>query len=108
MPFLEKKSILTKPAIRPVFPNPVTYIFCIFVFVIFFFRWTSKILPASPNGQKEFPTLLAGRADQVLPLHVTFFLFFTRDNRILSRKKYIQEVEYAPRKLITKFDLSNL
>ena len=27
------------------------------------------------NGQKEFPILLAGRADQVLPLHVRFFGF---------------------------------
>ena len=47
----------------------------------FFFRWTSKIYPemktsSEKNGQKEFPTLLAGIADQVLPLQVEFFFCF--------------------------------
>ena len=35
-----------------------------------------------------------------------FIIIITRDNRILSRKKHIQQVEQAPRKLITVLDLS--
>ena len=35
--FSGKKSILTKPAIRPVFPNPVTYVTARGQWSIFFF-----------------------------------------------------------------------
>ena len=57
----------------------MTYLYCMFVLVIF--SWTSKILPemktfSEKNGQKEFPTPLAGIADQVLPLKVAFFCFY--------------------------------
>ena len=52
------------------------YLYCIFVLVIF--RWTSKILPqmknsSEKNGQKEFPTPLAGIADQ--GISGIFFVF---------------------------------
>ena len=57
------------------------YIYCIFVFVIIFLggrpKFCRKFRPLPKNGQKEFPTPLAGRADQVLPLYRTFFCFIT-------------------------------
>ena len=64
MPFLEKKSIFTKPAIRPVFPNPVT-LYCVdsvampdiieAIGIYIFFKWrktsTEKFLLV--NEKKE-------------------------------------------------------
>ena len=78
MPFLEKKSILDKPAIRPFFLNLVTFGVCyhsFFLVDVQNFDGTDFFL--ENNGQKEFQIPLADRADQVLPLIVPFFWFFT-------------------------------
>ena len=52
-----------------------------------FFRWTSKIIPemnpSSEKMQKEFQTLIAGRADQVLPLCIAFFFAFLLLSKVI-------------------------
>ena len=65
----------------------IRYISCIFAFVLFFlgdvkiFDGTDFFLES--NGQKEFQIPLAGRADQVLPLFIHFFLFFLLLSKVM-------------------------
>ena len=73
--------------------NSLSYdIYVVFLCLLsfFFFRWTSKILLEMKNSskKKEFPTPLAGIADQVLQkLKSIFFCFLLLSSYNFCKKK---------------------